>query len=83
MNKIWLILSREYLVRVRKKSFIIMTFIGPILFGGITIVPIWLSKEAIQADGFAAVMFLIKNGEDVGFQNQWFPILIEVSKKGV
>ncbi|MDA0195510.1 MAG: ABC transporter permease [Bacteroidetes bacterium] len=48
MNKIGLILSREYLVRVRKKSFIIMTFIGPILFGGITIVPIWLSKEAIE-----------------------------------
>jgi len=48
MNKIWLILSREYLVRVKKKSFIIMTFIGPILFGGITIVPIWLSKEAIE-----------------------------------
>lgn len=48
MNKVFLILSREYLVRVKKKSFIIMTFLGPLLFAGITIVPIWLSNEAIE-----------------------------------
>ncbi|MDZ4824200.1 MAG: ABC transporter permease [Flavobacteriales bacterium] len=33
MNKIWLIIKREYSVRVKKKSFIVMTFLGPILFG--------------------------------------------------
>jgi ABC-2 type transport system permease protein len=32
MNKIALIIKREYLVRVKKKSFIIMTFLGPLLF---------------------------------------------------
>ncbi|MCX7743460.1 MAG: ABC transporter permease [Flavobacteriales bacterium] len=31
MNKIWLVIQREYLTRVRKKSFIIMTILGPIL----------------------------------------------------
>jgi len=31
MNKIWLIIKREYWVRVRKKSFIIMTLLGPLL----------------------------------------------------
>ena len=35
MNKIALIISREYLTRVRKKSFIIMTFVGPILMGAV------------------------------------------------
>jgi ABC-2 type transport system permease protein len=35
MNKIWLIIKREYLVRVKKKSFIIMTFLGPILFAAV------------------------------------------------
>ena len=35
MNKIALIISREYLSRVRKKSFIIMTFVGPILMGAV------------------------------------------------
>jgi ABC-2 type transport system permease protein len=31
MNAVWIILSREYLSRVRKKSFIIMTILGPLL----------------------------------------------------
>ncbi|MBU6324347.1 MAG: ABC transporter permease [Bacteroidetes bacterium] len=31
MNAVWIILSREYLSRVKKKSFIIMTILGPIL----------------------------------------------------
>ena len=48
MSKILLILSREYLVRVRKKSFIVMTFLGPLLFAGITIVPVWLTNEVIE-----------------------------------
>lgn len=34
MNKISLIIKREYLTRVRKKSFIIMTILGPLLMGG-------------------------------------------------
>jgi len=35
MHKILLILQREYLSRVKKKSFIIMTFLGPLLMVGI------------------------------------------------
>lgn len=35
MNKIWLIIKREYLIKVKKKSFIIMTFLGPLLFAGL------------------------------------------------
>jgi ABC-2 type transport system permease protein len=43
MNKILLIIKREYLTRVRKKSFIVMSILGPLLFGLIMIVPIWLA----------------------------------------
>ena len=35
MNKIGLIIGREYLTRVRKKSFIIMTILGPVLFAAL------------------------------------------------
>ena len=45
MNKIWLILKREYLVRVRKKSFIVMTILGPLLMGGLFFVPFFLANE--------------------------------------
>lgn len=45
MNKISLIIKREYLTRVKKKSFIIMTILGPVLMAGLMIVPIWMSMQ--------------------------------------
>jgi ABC-2 type transport system permease protein len=39
MHKILLILQREYLTRVRKKSFIVMTLVGPILMAGLILAP--------------------------------------------
>lgn len=44
MNKILLIISREYLVRVKKRAFIIMTFLGPVLMASLFIVPIWVAQ---------------------------------------
>ena len=46
MNKIGLIIKREYLTRVRKRSFIIMTFLGPILLAALYIVPILLALNS-------------------------------------
>jgi len=46
MRKIWLIIKREYLVRVRKKSFIVMTILGPLLMAALMIVPIYLANES-------------------------------------
>lgn len=45
MNKIGLIIRREYLTRVRKKSFIIMTILGPVLMAALFIVPVWLAMN--------------------------------------
>lgn len=44
MNKIKLIISREYLTRVKKKSFVVMTILGPILFAAMMVVPAWLAS---------------------------------------
>ncbi len=46
MDKIWLIIKREYLVRVRKKSFIVMTILGPLLMAALMIVPTYLANES-------------------------------------
>ncbi|MBQ8959165.1 MAG: ABC transporter permease [Bacteroidales bacterium] len=46
MNKIGLIIKREYLTRVRKRSFLIMTFLGPILMAAIYIIPIMLALHS-------------------------------------
>lgn len=44
LSKAILIIKREYRTRVRKKSFIIMTLLGPLLMGGVFLVPILLSR---------------------------------------
>jgi ABC-2 type transport system permease protein len=42
-NKISLIISREFFTRIRKKSFIIMTILGPLLFAAVVIGPTWFA----------------------------------------
>tara|TARA_B110000467_G_C18307902_1_gene475948 strand:- start:501 stop:1796 length:1296 start_codon:yes stop_codon:yes gene_type:complete len=46
MNKILLIIQREYLSRVRKKSFLIMTLLTPFLMAGIVVVPAYLAMNS-------------------------------------
>lgn len=45
MNKIFLIIQREYLTKVRKKSFIVMTVLGPILMASLFILPVYLASR--------------------------------------
>lgn len=45
MGKIALIISREYITRVRKPSFIIMTILGPVLMACVFIIPVWLAMR--------------------------------------
>ncbi len=55
MNKALLILKREYLTRVRKKSFLVMTLLVPVLFGAFTILPAWLAMQDDKEDRTIAV----------------------------
>lgn len=43
MNKTGLIVKREYLRRVRKKSFLLITFLMPFLIAALIFVPFWLA----------------------------------------
>ena len=46
MAKLWAIIKREYLERVRSKWFLIATFFGPIFFSAIIVVPAWLASRS-------------------------------------
>ena len=50
MDKIWIIIKREYSVRVRKKSFIIMTLITPILLGLLIFAPAYLNSVSSELE---------------------------------
>jgi ABC-2 type transport system permease protein len=43
MNKISLIIRREYLTRIRKKSFIIMSVLGPLIFAAYILIPMYFA----------------------------------------
>ena len=45
MNKIWLILQREFLNRVQKKSFLIATILLPLIFPALAAILVYLANE--------------------------------------
>ena len=61
MSKIGLIIKREYLRRVSKKSFILLTFLTPFLFAALAFVPLWLSS--IKGDEVHTVAILDATGK--------------------
>jgi len=56
MNKILLIIQREYLSRVKKRSFIVMTIIGPILMAAMIILPAFLADWSEATEKRVAVL---------------------------
>jgi ABC-2 type transport system permease protein len=56
MSKIGIIIQREYKTRVVKKSFIIMTFLSPLLFAAIMVIPLWLSSAKNTENKVIAVV---------------------------
>jgi ABC-2 type transport system permease protein len=44
MNKIWLIISREFKTRVRKKTFIVLTLVAPIFMAAVFVLPAYLAS---------------------------------------
>ncbi len=75
MSKIPVIIKREYLTRVRKKSFIIMTILAPVLMAALIIVPTALmmnqqqdfKKIAVIEDNSDLFKGVIKNTENLEF----------------
>ncbi len=56
MNKTLLIIQREYLSRVKKRSFIIMTFVGPLLMAALMILPAYLADWSEATEKRIAVL---------------------------
>lgn len=55
MKKIFLIIRREYLTRVKKKSFLVMTILGPLLMAGIMIVPLYIATRTNESKTIAVI----------------------------
>lgn len=55
MNKILLIIAREYKTKIQKKSFWISTLLTPIFISAIYVVPIWLATRDAEKETVAVI----------------------------
>ena len=48
LKKVWIIAKREYLERVRTRSFLLSTFVTPVLMGAFLVLPTLISTSAAR-----------------------------------
>ncbi len=75
MNTLGLVIQREYITRVRKKSFIILTLLMPLLMVALSVIPFWLStlneggvKHIAVIDNTGVYAPLLQSTENYDFQ---------------
>jgi ABC-2 type transport system permease protein len=75
MNTVGLVIQREYISRVRKKSFIILTLLMPLLMVALSVIPFWLStlneggvKKIAVIDNTGIYAPLLQSTDNYDFQ---------------
>jgi ABC-2 type transport system permease protein len=63
--KFWLIAQREYLTRVRKKSFLVLTLLVPLLMAGF----FFFIAKIVKSDGDTVDVIEVRDDSDLGFAN--------------
>lgn len=74
MSKIWIIIQREFLHRVTKKSFIVLTILMPFIIAATDFVPVWLSmvksdvpQKVVVIDDTGKYLPQFRNNESYSF----------------
>lgn len=74
MNKVWLIIQREYLSRVQKKSFLLATLLTPLIFPAIIGLFLWIALEDMDKPSLRIIevvdennLFFIESSEQYAF----------------
>lgn len=65
-RKLWVVVKREYLERVRSKWFIISTVLGPVFLGALTILPLVLGARTKGSPDVSHIIILDATGTDLG-----------------
>lgn len=61
MDKVWLVIRREYLARVQKKSFLVATLLTPLIFPAIMGVFLWISLSDSDEDALRIIEVVDEN----------------------
>ena len=62
MNKIWLVMQREFLSRVQKKSFLIATILLPLIFPAIMAVLVYVAQEQKKNATKESIYYIDESG---------------------
>ena len=66
MQKLWAVVQREYLERVRTRWFVVATVFGPILFGSLMYLPAYMATRSGGSVDVARIRILDATGSDLG-----------------
>jgi ABC-2 type transport system permease protein len=76
MNKVFLVIQREYLARVKKKSFLIATLLTPLIFPAIMGVFVWIAAEEMENQELRVIevvdetgLFFLESSEQYAFSS--------------
>ncbi|EKB50040.1 ABC transporter permease [Cecembia lonarensis] len=74
MDKVWLVIKREYLSRVQKKSFLLATLLTPLIFPAIMGIFIWIALDDVDRLYLSIIevvdennLFFIESSEQYAF----------------
>ncbi|MGM0945762.1 MAG: ABC transporter permease [Bacteroidota bacterium] len=74
MDKIWLVIQREYLSRVKKKSFLLATILTPLIFPAIMGIFVWIALEEKGSQSLRIIevvdetnLFFLESSEQYAF----------------
>ncbi|HEX6059933.1 MAG TPA: ABC transporter permease [Gemmatimonadaceae bacterium] len=77
MARLWTVVKREYLERVRTKWFIVATVFAPLLFGALMILPTLLATRSTESKNVADIAIL--DATDIGLGDRVASRLVTVS----
>jgi len=89
MSKISLIIQREYITRVRKRSFLVISILGPLLFAGIIFVPALLAsaknenQRIVVVDETKSLCGILENNATVHYDYGYCNVGISEVKKNI
>jgi ABC-2 type transport system permease protein len=66
MDRLWVVIKREYLERVRSRWFIFTTIFGPVFFAAITILPGYMTVKGMKNAQVSSIRILDATGTGLG-----------------
>jgi ABC-2 type transport system permease protein len=66
MKKLFVVLEREYMERVRTKWFLVATIFGPVFFGALMFLPAYMANRSQASDDVARIRILDATNANLG-----------------